>query len=146
MAVNLVYKGDLAEVSLAKETGLVGQGTNVTSGGGTTAGWNTADGSTANTSSINLGNGLYWVNGTPKMMIPDGMLVGATLRIHSTGGNNRYTADDYPSTKRTYYVTANSGNTITIHPRLATTGAVNCSHWRPFHYQSSTESLLSIRI
>ncbi len=124
MAVNLVYKGDLAEVSLAKETGLVGQGTNVTSGGGTTAGWNTADGSTANTSSINLGNGLYWVNGTPKMMIPDGMLVGATLRIHSTGGSNRYTADDYASTKRTYYVTANSGNTITIQPRLATTGAV----------------------
>ena len=123
MAVNLLYKGDLSEVSLAKETGLFGQGTNVTSGTGATAGWNTADGSTANSSTINLGAGLYWVTAS-QMEIPTGMLVGATLRIYSSGGSNRYTADDYPSTKRTYYITANSGNTITIQPRLATTGGV----------------------
>ncbi len=27
MAINQVFKGDLAEISLAKETGLIGQGT-----------------------------------------------------------------------------------------------------------------------
>jgi hypothetical protein len=121
MAVNQVFKGDLVEVSLGKETGLFGQGTNVTSGTGTTAGWNTANGSQDNTSTISVGRGMYWVNDTPHMLVPDGMLVGATLRIYSTGGNNRYTADHYPTTKRTYYITANSGNAITITPRLATT-------------------------
>tara|TARA_R110000824_G_scaffold3689_7_gene17468 strand:+ start:2567 stop:4804 length:2238 start_codon:yes stop_codon:yes gene_type:complete len=122
MAVNLLYKGDLAEVSLAKETGLFGQGTNVTSGTGTTAGWNTTNGSTANSSTITVGAGIYWVTAA-QMEIPDGMLVGATLRIYSSGGSNNFTADDYPSTKRTYYISANSGNTITIQPRLATTAA-----------------------
>lgn len=123
MPTNLVYKGDLAEVSLAKETGLFGQGTNATSGTGSTAGWNTANGSTTNSSTITVGAGLYWVTAT-QMEVPDGMLVGATLRIYSSGGSNRYTGDDYPSSKRTYYITANIGNEITIQPRLATTGAV----------------------
>jgi len=124
MAVNQVFKGDLIEVSMGKETGLYGKGTNVTSGTGNTAGWNTANGSQDNTTTISVGAGMYWVDTTPQMLIPDGMLVGAILRIYSTGSNIRYSADHYPSTKRTYYITKNTGNTITITPRLATVGAI----------------------
>lgn len=119
MAVNQVFKGDIVEVSFGKETGLYGQGTGVTSGTGATAGWNTT--TAGNNSTISLGAGMYWVDSTPHALVPDGMLTGATLRVYSAGGDNNFTADHYPTTKRTYYITANSGNTITITPALATT-------------------------
>ena len=54
------------------------------------------------------------------MMVPNGMLIGATLRIYSSGGSNAFTADHFPTTKRTYYITANDDATITVTPRLAT--------------------------
>jgi hypothetical protein len=126
MAVNQVFKGDIVEVSFGKETGLYGQGTDVTSGTGATAGWNTT--TTGNSTTISLGAGMYWVGlnaagNAPHALVPDGMLTGATLRIYSSGNNTRYNADHYPTTKRTYYITQNSGNAITITPALATTAA-----------------------
>jgi len=109
MAVNQVYKGDLVEVSMAKETGFFGQGDNASTG------WATANGSTDNSSVITIGSNVYWYQEVPK-----NMLVGATLRIYSSGGSNALTADDFASTRRSYYITANTDTTITISPRLAT--------------------------
>ena len=113
MTVNQVYKGDLVEVSLAKETGLFAQG------GNSADEWATANGSTDNSSVITIGSNIYWYQEIPK-----NMLVGATLRIYSSGGSNNFTSDDFPSQRRTYYITANTDTTITISPRLATTGSI----------------------
>lgn len=113
MAVNRVYKGDLVEVSLAKETGFRATGNNGSTG------WATADGPTANSSVITIGSAVYFDD-----LMAKNMLVGGTLRIYSSGGSNSFTSDDFASTKRTYYITANTENTITISPRLATTGAI----------------------
>lgn len=123
MVTNLVYKGDLAEVSLAKETGLIGHGTGTWADGTTaTDGWKTTQvGPTTNTSTIHVGEGMYWVDTDGDMMVPKNMLVGATLRIYDAAGN--HALDDYSSTKRTFYITANGADTITIQPRLATVGA-----------------------
>jgi len=123
MATNLVYKGDLAEVSLAKETGLIGHGTGTWVDGTTaTDGWKTTQvGPTTNTSTIHVGEGMYWVDTAGNMMVPKNMLVGATLRFYDAAGN--HLLDDYSSTKRTFYITANDADTITIQPRLATVGA-----------------------
>lgn len=110
MAVNRVYKGDLVEVSLAKETGFRATGDNAATG------WVTTNGSTANSSIITIGSSVYFDD-----LMAKNMLVGGTLRIYSSGGSNSFTSDDFPSTKRTYYITANTENTITISPRLATT-------------------------
>jgi len=122
MATNLVYKGDLAEVSLAKETGLIGHATNTwVDGTTTTDGWKTVQvGPTTNTSTIHVGEGMYWVDGDGDMMVPKNMLVGATLRFYDDASN--HVLDDYSSTKRTFYITANDADTITIQPRLATAG------------------------
>jgi hypothetical protein len=116
MAVNRVYKGDLVEVSLAKETGFRATGNNGATG------WATANGTTANSSVITIGSAVYFDD-----LMAKNMLVGGTLRIYSSGGSNSFTSDDFPSTKRTYYITANTENTITISPRLATTGAITAN-------------------
>ena len=120
MATNQVFKGDLAEISLAKETGLIGQGTGTWSDGTTTTdGWKAVQvGPTSNTSTIHIGEGMYWVDTDGDMKIPVNMLIGATLRFYGSGGN--FTSDNFTSTKRSYYVTANTADTITIQPRLAT--------------------------
>jgi len=123
MAVNNIYKGDLSEVSLGKETGLFGQGTGNTGATATTGGWDSVNGPTANSSVLNIGAGMYWVAAGPAAEVPDNMLVGATLKIYSSGGSNNFTADDFTSTKRTYYITANDTDSITIQPRLATSAA-----------------------
>ena len=123
MPVNQVFKGDLIEISMGKETGLVGQGTNVAGGGTATSGWSTTNGTTENSSIITIGEAMYWVDTDGHMMVPNGMLIGATLRIYSSGGNNNFTADHFPTTKRTYYITANNDATITVTPRLATNPA-----------------------
>jgi len=123
MPVNQVFKGDLIEISMGKETGLVGQGTNVAGGGSATSGWSTANGNTENSSIITIGEAMYWVDTDGHMMVPNGMLIGATLRIYSSGGSNAFTADHFPTTKRTYYITANDDATITVTPRLATNPA-----------------------
>ena len=120
MPVNQVFKGDLIEISMGKETGLVGQGTNVAGGNTATSGWSTTNGTTENSSIITIGEAMYWVDTDGHMMVPNGMLIGATLRIYSSGGSNAFTADHFPTTKRTYYITANDDATITVTPRLAT--------------------------
>jgi len=109
MAVNRVYKGDLVEVSLAKETGFRATGDNAATG------WVTTNGSTANSSIITIGSSVYFDD-----LMAKNMLVGGTLRIYSSGSSINFASDDYPTTKRTYYITANTENTITISPRLAT--------------------------
>jgi len=123
MATNQIYKGDLAEVSIAKETGLIGQGTGTWVDGTTaTDGWQTTQvGPTANTSTIHVGEGMYWVDASGNMKMPVNMLIGAKLRFYDSA--NAHVADHFTTTKRTYYITGNSADTITIQPRLATAGA-----------------------
>jgi hypothetical protein len=111
--VGTIYKGDVAEVSWGKETGLMATGT------GSATGW-THTSKSGNTSLITIGTANYWHTGSGSdVEIPDNALVGCIMRI--TGGTN-FTADDYASTKRTYYVIANdtTNGTITIQPALAT--------------------------
>tara|TARA_R100000152_G_C6780687_1_gene213755 strand:- start:2271 stop:4502 length:2232 start_codon:yes stop_codon:yes gene_type:complete len=119
MAINQVFKGDLAEVSLGKETGLIGHATGSwVDGTTTTDGWKTVKvGPTANTSTIHVGEGMYWVDTSGNMLVPKNMLVGATLRFTDASGNHQN--DHYPTTKRSYTITANDADTITIQPRLA---------------------------
>jgi len=106
---NALYKGDLAEVSFGKETGLRCDG----------ATW-TLTSSTGNTSLITIGTGAYWHTGSSTPVeIPDNILVGCVAKI--TGGTN-FGSDDYATTRRTYYITGNdtTNGTITVQPALAT--------------------------
>tara|TARA_R110000851_G_scaffold220568_3_gene373381 strand:- start:41410 stop:43695 length:2286 start_codon:yes stop_codon:yes gene_type:complete len=118
MATNQVFKGDLAEVSMAKETGLFGQGNGTAGGATATSGWNSIAGATPNTSKITIGEAMYWVDTDGKMKVPKNMLIGATLRFHSSTGN--FSADDHSTTKKSFFVTANDSTTITIQPKLTT--------------------------
>lgn len=100
---NAIFKGDLAEVSFGKEVGVfvdTGDWTHTTKG--------------TDTSVITLGSGHYLYQ-----KIPDNILVGARLRV--AGGTN-YGSDDFSSTGRVYYITANdtTNATITVQPALAT--------------------------
>lgn len=109
---NALYKGDLAEVSFGKETGLRCDG----------ATW-TLTSSTSSTSLITIGTGAYWHTGSSTVVeIPDNILVGCVVKI--TGGSN-FSSDDFATTRRTYYVTANntSTGTITVQPALATSAS-----------------------
>ena len=55
--VNTIFKGDVAEISWGKETGLT------LTGDTTTNGWaNIATGATVDTSVIQVGNNAYWVS------------------------------------------------------------------------------------
>tara|TARA_B100000902_G_scaffold164379_1_gene159392 strand:- start:433 stop:2604 length:2172 start_codon:yes stop_codon:yes gene_type:complete len=109
---NALYKGDLAEVSFGKETGLRCDG----------ATW-TLTSSTSSTSTITVGTGAYWHTGSgTDVEIPDNILVGCVAKI--TGGTN-FSADDYATTRRSYYITANdtTAGTITVQPALATSAS-----------------------
>lgn len=114
---NAIFKGDLAEVSFGKETGLRCDGTT----------W-TLTSTTGNTSLITIGNSAYWSTGSNNVLeIPDNILVGCVLRIE--GGSN-FASDDYATTRRTYYISANdtTAGTITVQPALATSpGAAGSS-------------------
>jgi hypothetical protein len=123
MATNMIFKGDLAEVSLAKETGLIGHGTGTwVDGTTTTDGWKSVKvGPTTNTSTIHVGEGMYWVDTGGDMKVPVNMLIGATLRIYDAAGD--HSNDHYTTTLRTFYITANDADTITIQPRLASADA-----------------------
>ena len=109
---NALFKGDLAEVSFGKETGLHGQGDAGSTGFVTTV--------SGNTSTIVIGTNAanYW-----RLKLPDNVLVGCVLRINAASGN--MLADDYASTRRTFYITAwdTTAHTLTIQPNLAS-GAV----------------------
>jgi len=110
---NALFKGDLAEVSFGKETGLHGQGDAGTTGFVTAV--------SGNTSTIVIGSNAanYW-----RLKLPDNVLVGCVLRINASTGN--MLADDYASTRRTFYITAwdTTTHTLTIQPNLAS-GGVN---------------------
>ena len=109
---NALYKGDLAEISFGKETGLRCDG----------ATW-TLTSSTTSTSTITIGSGAYWHTGSSTVVeIPDNILVGCVVKI--TGGTN-FSADDYATTRRTYYITSNDtgAGTIVVQPALATSAS-----------------------
>jgi hypothetical protein len=116
--VGTIYKGDVAEVSWGKETGLMAVGT------GSATGFTHTDKS-GNTSILTIGTAVYWHTGSgTDVEIPDNALVGCVLRV--TGGGN-FTSDDYASTRRTYYVIANdtTAGTITVQPALVTGTSTN---------------------
>ena len=108
--VNTIYKGDIAEISWGVETGLVVDG----NGGAT--GFAFAAGSTTNSSTITIGSTAVWQS--TSLLLPDNSLVGCAVRFY---GTNTLTSDDFPSTRRTFYITANdtTANTITVQPALA---------------------------
>lgn len=110
---NTLYKGDLAEVSFGKETGLRIDGKT------SQANW-THTSKTGNTSLLTLGVDEYWTTTNPELKLPDNILVGCTLKIE---GGDAYSADNFATTKRTYYITANdtTNGTITVQPALLTT-------------------------
>lgn len=109
---NTLYKGDLAEVSFGKETGLRIDGKT------SQANWVHTSVS-GNTSLLTLGADEYWTTTGPDLKLPDNILVGCTLRIE---GGDAYSADNFATTKRTYYITASdtSEGTITVQPALLT--------------------------
>jgi len=109
---NTLYKGDLAEVSFGKETGLRIDGKT------SQANWVHTSVS-GNTSLLTLGADEYWTTTGPDLKLPDNILIGCTLRIE---GGDAYSADDFASTKRTYYITASDtgAGTITVQPALLT--------------------------
>ena len=112
---NTLYKGDLAEVSFGKETGLRIDGKT------SQANWVHTSVS-GNTSLLTLGADEYWTTTGPDLKLPDNILIGCTLRIE---GGDAYSADDFATTKRTYYITASdtAAGTITVQPALLTTAA-----------------------
>ena len=114
--VNTVFKGDLAEVSWGKETGLRLEGD------ATANGWSVAAHATLpNTSVITYGSNAWFHNS-----VPDNVLVGCVLRV---AGGNLLASDDYSATRRTYYITANdcSSNTINVQPAMATAATANAT-------------------
>ena len=116
--VGTIFKGDVAEVSWGKETGLMVTGTGSATGFTHTS---TSDGSSV----ITVGTATYWHTGSgTDVEIPDNALVGCIVRI--TGGSN-FSSDDYASTRRAYYITANdtTAGTITVQPALVTGTAVH---------------------
>lgn len=116
--VGTIFKGDVAEVSWGKETGLMVTGTGSSTGFTHTS---TSDGSSV----ITVGTATYWHTGSgTDVEIPDNALVGCILRI--TGGGN-FASDDYASTRRAYYITANdtTNGTITVQPALVTATSTN---------------------
>lgn len=116
--VGTIYKGDVAEVSWGKETGLIAVGT------GSNTGF-THTSTSGNTSLITIGTDVYWHTGSgTDVEIPDNALVGCILRI--TGGTN-FASDDYATTRRTYYIVANNTTTgtITVQPKLVTATSQN---------------------
>ena len=68
---------------------------------------------------VSLSTGYF--DSSSNLKMPVGMLVGSTLRvIGSLGGN--YANDDYTDTGNAYTIVANSGDTITVAPRMKGTG------------------------
>ena len=100
--VNTIYKGDIAEISWGVETGLV------VDGNGGSTGFAFAAGSTTNSSTITIGSTAVWQSTT--LLLPDNSLVGCAVRFY---GTNTLTSDDFPSTRRTFYITANDTTKLT---------------------------------
>ena len=115
--VNTVFKGDIAEVSWGKETGLV------VDGDGSADGW-VLTSSTATTSLITVGNDAVWVSGND-LLVPDNALVGCVLTISGGGSSGHFLSDDFATSRRSYYIIANdtTNATITVQPALVSGAA-----------------------
>ena len=109
--VNTVFKGDIAEVSWGKETGLV------LDGAGDATGW-VLTSSTATTSLLTIGSTAVWQSTT--LLVPDNALVGCVLTISGGGSSGHFLSDDFATSRRSYYIIANdtTANTITVQPAL----------------------------
>jgi|13_taG_2_1085334.scaffolds.fasta_scaffold00352_19 hypothetical protein len=114
--VNTIFKGDIAEVSWGKETGLIATGDTTTDGWASSA-------PVGNTSLITIGSDAPWVATGPVLLIPENALVGCVMTI-SAGGN--FASDDFATTRRTYYIIASdqSAGTITVQPALVSGTAI----------------------
>lgn len=113
--VNTIFKGDIAEVSWGKETGLIA------TGDGSADGW-ASSAPVGNTSLITIGTDAPWVSSGPDLLIPENALVGCVMTITASGN---FTSDDFATTRRTYYIIASdqSEGTITVQPALVSGGA-----------------------
>ena len=113
--VNTIFKGDIAEVSWGKETGLIATGDT------TSDGW-VASAPVGNTSLITIGVNAPWVATGPDLLIPENALVGCVMTISASGN---FASDDFATTRRTYYIIASdqSEGTITVQPALVSGGA-----------------------
>ena len=116
---NTLFKGDLAEVSFGKETGLRIDGKD------SEVNW-THTSVSGNISTLTVGPNEYWTTTGPDMRIPTNILVGCTLKIE--GGGN-FSADNFATTKRTYYITGNdsAAGTLTIQPALLTAAGTDAA-------------------
>jgi len=122
-----VYKGDLSEVTLGKEAGLLLTSANSAghaSGSPQTFTWVVATVANANTSTLTLQNGIA---NSPvlagKLRYPEGMLVGSTLTFHSSNGTSNFAADDFTRTGISYNIIAFTASVITVTPALKTAHA-----------------------
>jgi len=132
-----VYKGDLSEVTLGKEAGLLLTSANSAghaSGSPQTFTWTghtpNVAGAVAgsNTSTITFAGGI--ANSpvlSTKLRYPEGILVGSTLTFHSSNGTSNFAADDNASTGITYtiiaFTSASGASVITVTPALKTAHA-----------------------
>lgn len=116
--VNRIFKGDVAEISWGKETGLFAQGTGANTGFRHDNTYTDKD-----SSKIVFGTANYWVD-SGGMKLPDNALVGCVVRINANALNSGWTGDDFATTKRTFYIVASdtTNSHIIVQPRLATGG------------------------
>ena len=108
-----VYRGDLAEVTMGRETGLV-----ITAGawGGLDISVSTSgDVSTLTFSGTSGHNASYFFDSSHQLKYPKGLLVGSTLKMKSSAGS--FAADDY-SKGRIYTIIENGGTSIKVTPAM----------------------------
>ena len=123
-----VYKGDIAEVSFAPETGLVIRG--VTDA---TMALTHSDDITTITFSLEQNTSLFEA-GTHKLRYPKNMLVGSQV-VWEKGSSNAVADADLPNSGtggKTFTIVENSGTTIKITPAM-TTGAVTLGSGNNLH-------------
>jgi len=120
-----IYKGDLAEVTLGHETGIV-----LTSGawGGLTWAHTTSGDisiitfkTTANHSATGMAS---MFDTSHQLKYPKGLLAGSKLRIKGAGA---FSADDHTK-GNVYTIVANEGATLTVTPALKTAAATDSTH------------------
>ena len=116
--VNRIFKGDVAEISWGKETGLFVQGTGANTGFRHDITYTDKD-----SSKIIIGTASYWVDGGG-MKLPDNALVGCVVRINANAVGSGFSGDDFATTKRTFYIVASdtTNSHIIVQPRLASGG------------------------
>ena len=110
-----VYKGDLAEVSFATETGLIitPGGTDVTATITKTAG----DDYSTITFTSQANTVLFMSDGTNKLKYPTGMLVGSKLRFTQNASSTNLDSKDMD---REFTIVANDGAVLKISPQTFT--------------------------